>query len=204
MVPEPGLSLQVVLFRAQCDKPGVSISTSGQCLFQSQMDNTVKSSTQELEVVQIPQITKQDTAKHFWPQRTSIPNEILWFCKCMACKWNLPWPTLFADTINTVYVGFGNQKILSATFTVDNSFVYFTVDEQQAIWIFAQFGRTQTDKVQWFSPIYGKQLACDCGQSMCHAELDELMRELVMSGAMANPDSSPLLRRTSRPFLSVF
>ena len=55
-----------------------------------------------------------------------------------------------------------------------------------------------------FSPIYGKQLACDCGQSMCHAELDELVRELVMSGAVANPDSSPLLRRTSRPFLSVF
>ena len=121
----------------------------------------------------------------------------------MACKLNLPW-SLFADTINTVSVGFGNQKFFSATFTVVNSFVYSTVDEQQANWIFAQFGRTQTDKVQWFSPIYGKQLACDCGQSMCHAELDELVRELVMSGAVANPDSSPLLRRTSRPFLSVF
>ena len=49
MVPEPCLSLRVVLFGAQCDKPGVSISTSGQCLFQSRMDNTVKSNTQELE-----------------------------------------------------------------------------------------------------------------------------------------------------------
>ena len=69
----------------------------------------------------------------------------------------------------------------SATFTVVNSFVYFTVDEQQANWIFAQFGRTQTGKGQWFSPIYGKKLACDCGQVMCHAELDELIRELVTS-----------------------
>ena len=43
-----GLSLRVVLFGAQCDKPGVSISTSGQCLFQSQMDNTVKGNMQEL------------------------------------------------------------------------------------------------------------------------------------------------------------
>ena len=48
MVPEPGFSLRVALFGAQCDKPGVSTSTSGQCLFQSQMDNTVKGNTQEL------------------------------------------------------------------------------------------------------------------------------------------------------------
>ena len=30
-----------------------------------------------------------------------------------------------------------------------------------------------------------KLLACDFGQAMCHAELYELIRELVMSGAMA-------------------
>ena len=59
---------------------------------------------------------------------------------------NLPWPALFADTMNTVR--FGNQKIFSATFTVVNSFVYYTVDEQLANWIFAQCFRTQTDKVQ--------------------------------------------------------
>ena len=56
MVLEPGLSLRVVLFGAQCDKQGVSISTSGQCLFQSQMDNRAG------EVAQIPRITKLDTA----------------------------------------------------------------------------------------------------------------------------------------------
>ena len=48
MVPEPGPSLRVVLFKAQRKKPGVSISTSGQCLFQTQMDNTVMSNTKEL------------------------------------------------------------------------------------------------------------------------------------------------------------
>ena len=64
--------------------------------------------------------------------------------------------------------------------------MYFTVDEQQTICIFAQFGRTHSEKVQWFSPIYGKQLACDCGHSKCHAELDELICELVTSGAMTN------------------
>ena len=83
-----------------------------------------------------------------------------------------------------MYVGVGNQKIFSATFTVVNSFVYFTLDEQQANWIFAQFGRTHSDKVQRFPPIYGMQLTCDCGQSMCHAELGNLICELVTSGAM--------------------
>ena len=52
---------------------------------------------------------------------------------------------------------------------------------------FAQFGRSRADKVQWLSPIFRKQLACDCGQSMCHAAvLDELIRELVTSGVMTN------------------
>ena len=49
MVPEPDFSLRVVLLEAQCDKPGVIYSTSGQCLFQSQMGNTVMSNTHELE-----------------------------------------------------------------------------------------------------------------------------------------------------------
>ena len=81
--------------------------------------------------------------------------------------------------------GIQQPEDFSATFTMVNSFVYFSVDEQQANWTFAQFGRTQTGKVRWFSPIYGKQLACDCGQSMCHAEPYELIRELVISGATA-------------------
>ena len=65
--------------------------------------------------------------------------------------------------------------------------MFFTEDEQEANWSFAQFGRSRADKVQWLSPIFGKQLVCDCGQSMCHAAvLDELIRELVTSGAMTN------------------
>ena len=37
------------------------------------------------------------------------------------------------------------------------------------------------------SNFLGKQLACDCGQSKCHAAvLDELICELVTSGAMTN------------------
>ena len=60
-------------------------------------------------------------------------------------------------------------------------------DVQKANWIFAQFGRSRADKVQWLSPIFGKQLACDCGQSLCHAAvLDDLVREMAMSGAIAN------------------
>ena len=63
----------------------------------------------------------------------------------------------------------------------------FTEDEQEASWIFAQFGRSRADNVQWLSPFFGKQLACDCGQSKCHAAvLDELICELVTSGAMTN------------------
>ena len=65
--------------------------------------------------------------------------------------------------------------------------MFFTEDEQEANWIFAQFGRSRADKVQWLSPIFGKQLACDCGQSKCHAAvLDELICEMVTSGAMTN------------------
>ena len=89
--------------------------------------------------------------------------------------------------INTVYVGFGNQEIFLRPSPWCNPFVFFTEDEQEANWIFAQFGRSRADKVQWLSPILGKQLACDCGQSKCHASvLDELMCELVTSGAMTN------------------
>ena len=37
------------------------------------------------------------------------------------------------------------------------------------------------------SNFWGKQLACDCGQSKCHtAVLDELISEMVTSGAMTN------------------
>ena len=89
--------------------------------------------------------------------------------------------------INTVYVGFGNQKIFLRPSPWCNPFVFFTEDEQEANWIFAQFGRSRADKVQWLSPIFGKQLACDCGQSKCHAAvLDELICELVTSGAKTN------------------
>ena len=96
-------------------------------------------------------------------------------------------PICLPIPINTVYVGFGNQEIFLRPSPWCNPFVYFTDDEQEANWIFAQFGRSRADKVQWLSPIFGKQLACDCGQSMCHAAvLDELIRELVTSGAMTN------------------
>ena len=57
-----------------------------------------------------------------------------------------------------------------------------------SLWMSNKPGRTHSDKVQWFSPIRGKQLACDCGQSMCHAELDELTCELVTSGARTNEE----------------
>ena len=67
--------------------------------------------------------------------------------------------------INTVYVGFGNQEIFLRPSPWCNPFVFFTEDEQEATVIFAQFGRSRADKVQWLSPIFGKQLACDCGQS---------------------------------------
>ena len=68
-----------------------------------------------------------------------------------------------------------------------NPFVYFTEDGQEANWIFAPFGRSLADKVQWLSPIFEKQLACDCSRSMCHAAvLDELIRELATSGAKTN------------------
>ena len=105
----------------------------------------------------------------------------------LPVRWNLPWPDSFADTINTVYVGFGNQEIVLRPSLWCDPFVFLTEDKQEANRIFAQFGRSRADKVQWLSPIFGKQLACDCGQSMCHAAvLDELIRELVTSGAMTN------------------
>ena len=102
--------------------------------------------------------------------------------------------------INTVYVGFGNQDIFLRPSLWCNPFVFFTEDKQEANRIFAQFGRSRADKVQWLSPIFGKQLACDCGQSMCHAAvLDELIRELVTSGAMTN-EGWQFSAATSRKF----
>ena len=109
-------------------------------------------------------------------------------CRCITCRWNLIWaPIRLPIPINTVHVGFGNQDIFLRPSLWCNPFVFFTEDKQEANRIFAQFGRSRADKVQWLSPILGKQLACDCGQSMCHAAvLDELIRELVTSGAMTN------------------
>ena len=76
------------------------------------------------------------------------------------------------------------------TFTVVIPFVYFTDDEQEANWIFAQFGRSRADKSsRVVSNFFGKQLACDCGQLKCHAAvLDELKCELVTSGAITNEE----------------
>ena len=89
--------------------------------------------------------------------------------------------------IYTVHVGFGNQETFLRPSPWCNPFAFFTEDEQEANWIFAQFGRSRAGKVQWLSLILGKQLACDCGQSKCHAAvLDELICELVTNGAMTN------------------
>ena len=89
--------------------------------------------------------------------------------------------------ISSVYVGFGSQDIFLRPSPWCNPFVFFTEDEQEANWIFAQFGRSRAGKVQWLSPIFGKQLACDCGQSKCHtAVLDELIWQLVTNGAMTS------------------
>ena len=186
MVPEPGLSLRIVLFGVQCDKPGVNISTSGQCLFQSQMDNTVKAIRKSWRGSSNTSDYKAGYGKHCWPQRTSIPNEILWSCNTRPVNGIYHGLLCLPITIKYSVCGIRKPEIFSATFTVVHSFMHITMDEQQANWIFAQFGRTHSDKVQWFSPMFGKQLACDCGQSMCHAELDELICELVTSGAMTN------------------
>ena len=96
-------------------------------------------------------------------------------------------PICLPIPINTVYVGFGNQDFFLRPSPWCNPLVYFTEDGQEANWIFAQFGRSRADRVQWLSPISGTQLACDCSRSKCHvAVLDELIRELATSGAMAN------------------
>ena len=197
MVPGPGFSLRFVLFGAQCDKPRVSTSTSGQCLFH-RANNTVKgrerkclrnSGTSDYKtgyeralltarnlqserdrVVNVlrklsnesargkqyggqkdrrrdraPEMEQTQRNKHArqsgwelhetWRQllikprsvwRNNAPKIALVFhaalpsgvpcivnarrrlqelvirpdrvsCKCMACKWDLPWPDLFAD-----------------------------------------------------------------------------------------------------------
>ena len=99
-------------------------------------------------------------------------------------------PICLPIPINTVYVGFGNQKNFLRPSPWCNPFVFFTEDKQEANWILAQFGRSRADKVHWLSPIFGKQLACDCGQSKCHAVvLDELICEMETSGAMTNEGS---------------
>ena len=108
-------------------------------------------------------------------------------CTGIACRWNLPWPNPLADTNKYSVCGIRQSEFFLRPSPWCNPFVFFTEDEQEANWIFAQFGRSRADKVQWLSPIFGKQLACDCGQSKCHAAvLDELISELVTSGAMTN------------------
>ena len=62
-------------------------------------------------------------------------------------------PICLPIPINTVYVGFSNQEMFLRPSPWCNLFAYFTEDGQEANWIFAQFGRSRTDRVQWLSPI---------------------------------------------------
>ena len=48
-------------------------------------------------------------------------------------------PICLPTPINIVFVGFGNQEIFLRPSPWCNPFVYFTDDEQEANWIFAQF-----------------------------------------------------------------
>ena len=108
-------------------------------------------------------------------------------CTGIACDWNSPWPNPLADTNEYSVCGIRQAEFFLRPSPWCNPFVFFIEDEQEANWIFVQFGRSLADKVQWLSPIFGKQLACDCGQSKCHtAVLDELMCEMLTSGAMMN------------------
>ena len=94
--------------------------------------------------------------------------------------------------INTVYVGFGNQKIVLRPSPWCNPSVFFTEDEQEANWIFAHFGRSRASNF-WEA----------AGTSKCHAAvLDELICEMVTSGAMTNEGwefSAALSGRNSIP-----
>ena len=55
-------------------------------------------------------------------------------------------PICLPIPINTVYVGFGNQEIFLRPSPWCNPSVFFTEYEQEANWIFAQFGRLRAAK----------------------------------------------------------
>ena len=160
IVPKPRLSLRVVLFDAQCDKPPVSTSTSEQCLFQSQMDNTVKGNTQELarlfRYLGLQSWIRQNTSRRKEPP----------FQKRFCGPANA-WP------VNEIYHGqfcLPIPKIQCMWDSATRKFLRpspWSILQCTSVW---KFGRTRADKVQWLSPTVGKQLACVCGQAMCHVE----------------------------------
>ena len=111
-----------------------------------------------------------------------------------------------------VYVGCGCREIFLGRSPWCNPFAYFTENEQQANWIFARFGRSRADRVQWLSPIFGQKLACVCGRSCCRATvLDELVQDVLprpcvhssgesTRGAIAN-EGYECSSRSSRNFI---
>ena len=84
-----------------------------------------------------------------------------------------------------MYVGFGNQEIFRRLSPRSILLCTSLMPSKRPSGSLLSLGVPRLTKFNGFSPIYGKQLACDCGQSMCHAELYELIRELVICGAMA-------------------
>ena len=102
-------------------------------------------------------------------------------CKRMSCRSNLPRPDLLADT--------GKHGVCK----LRQSGIFFCALHRGAILLLTSLkmsrrliGSLLSSGVPGLTefngclPFFGKQLACDCGRSLCHAEmLEELVRELA-------------------------
>ena len=76
---------------------------------------------------------------------------------------------------------------LSSTFTVVQPLCSLLRTNRRPIGSLLSLVAPVLTKFNGYLQFFGKQLACDCGQSKCHAAvLDELICEMVTSGAMTN------------------
>ena len=235
MIPEPGLSLRVVLFGAQCDKPRVSTSTSEQCLFQSQMDNTVKSNTQELaRLFRYLGYHKYSACgtrqpEDFSPTFTVVNSFMLWMSKRpIGSLLSLGYPGWQSSMVVSHCWEAAGMCLWSGNvpcWMLDELIRELVMSGAIVVWMMHCLSTASDFGVESHHWLHSDKTVAALLRHLCvkwtcsstgivhpleqHRESNEnfaceILQLFVLALITLNPDSSPLLRRTSRPFLSVF